>query len=104
MGDPRPLGITPFDPDVLKTGDYAEPKAVPLKTLEESAEMVEATKDWLKAGRPDGGLRTRMLDELADVLQTVTNQCAAFGIPDDELYEALRRCETRNRDRGRITG
>lgn len=27
-----------------------------------------------------------------------------FGIPDDKLYEALRRCETRNRDRGRITG
>lgn len=45
-----------------------------------------------------------MLDEMADVLQTVANQCAAFGIPGDELYEALRRCETRNRDRGRITG
>lgn len=40
---------------------------------------------------------------MADVLQTVANQYAAFGIPDDELYEALRRCETRNRDRGRIT-
>lgn len=53
---------------------------------------------------PDGELRTHMLDEMADVLQTVANQCVAFGITDDELYEALHRCEARNRDRGRITG
>lgn len=92
--------VTAFDPETLASGEYAEPKRIPLKTLEESAEMVEATKAWLRT--PAADTRRAMLDETADVLQTVANMCAAFGISDDELESAMAECERRNRERGRI--
>ena len=33
--------VTAFDSETLASGEYSEPKRIPLKTLEESAEMVE---------------------------------------------------------------
>ena len=63
-------------------------------------QMVEAAKAWLRT--PDADTRRAMLDETADVLQTVANMCAAFGISDDELASAMSECERRNRQRGRI--
>ena len=92
--------VRPFDPHVLESGEYATPKRIPLKVLEESAELVEASKTWLKS-EDDPDARRAMLDEMADVLQTVANQCAAFHIGEDELRDAMIRCEERNRARGR---
>ena len=92
--------VTAFDSETLASGEYAEPKRIPLKTLEEAAEMVEAAKAWLRT--PDADTRRAMLDETADVLQTVANMCAAFGISDDELEAAMAECERRNRQRGRM--
>ena len=43
-----------------------------------------------------------MLDELADVLQTVGNLIAAFGITDEEVERAMNGCLERNRRKGRL--
>ena len=94
--------VRPFSPRVLSDSEeYPRPKCVPLKVLEEAAELVEASKLWLKSD-DNPKLRADMLDEMADVLQTVANQCAVFHIGEDELREAVARCESRNRARGRI--
>lgn len=102
MSERIPLGVVrPFSPAVLSSGEYATPKRIPLKVLEEAAELVEASKTWLKSDN-DPAARQAMLDEMADVLQTVANQCAVFHISESELRDAQTRCETRNRERGRI--
>lgn len=110
FGAPDPAGsddgrfrlpaVRPFDTTVLTTGEYETPKRIPLKTLEEAAELVEAAKAWLK--HPDGRTRGAMLDETADVLQTIANLCAAFHIDERELSCAMAACEERNRERRRI--
>ena len=46
--------------------------------------------------------RQAMLGELADVLQTVGNLIAAFGITDEEVAQAMDDCLERNRERGRL--
>ena len=46
--------------------------------------------------------RQAMLDELADVLQTVGNLIAAFDITDEELAQAMDDCLVRNQERGRL--
>ena len=96
LGDVRPFSLA-----VLRSGEYETPKRIPLKVLEEAAELVEASKTWLKSDN-DTAARQAMLDEMADVLQTVANQCAAFHVGEDELRDAMIRCEERNRKRGRI--
>lgn len=95
--------VRPFSPAVLSSGEYETPKRIPLKVLEESAELVEASKAWLKS-EDDPEARHAMLDEMADVLQTVANQCSVFHIGESELRDAVIRCEERNRKRGRMGG
>lgn len=95
--------VRPFSSAVLSSGEYETPKRIPLKVLEESAELVEASKAWLKSDN-DPDARQAMLDEMADVLQTVANQCAAFHVSEKELSDAMVACEYRNRERGRIGG
>lgn len=46
--------------------------------------------------------RQAMLGELADVLQTVGNLIAAFGITDEEVAQAMDDCLERNRERGQL--
>ena len=46
--------------------------------------------------------RQAMLDELADVLQTLANLAAACDITDKELEPAMNDCRERNRRRGRL--
>lgn len=46
--------------------------------------------------------RQAMLDELADVLQTVGNLITAFGITDEEVGRAMSDCLERNRRKGRL--
>lgn len=75
-----------------------------IKTLEEAAELVEAGKDHIRHldDEQSGETYTGMLDELADVLQTVANLCDAFGVSRDDLGQAAVRCLRRNEERGRI--
>lgn len=132
-------------PDVRSFGRLERDKWLAVKNLEESAELVEACKQYLKSCDPDdpsgigrdfddhadclacygvnvGGelgddrdrakagwighvrdqRRQAMLDELADVLQTVGNLIAAFGITDKEVERAMGDCLERNRRKGRL--
>lgn len=132
-------------PDVRSFGRLERDKWLAVKNLEESAELVEACKQYLKACDPDdpsgigrdfddhadclacygvnvGGelgndrdrakagwighvrdeRRQAMLDELADVLQTVGNLIAAFDITDEEVARAMDDCLERNRRKGRL--
>lgn len=132
-------------PAVRSFGRLERDKWLAVKNLEESAELVEACKQYLKACDPDdpsgigrefddhadclacygvnvGGelgddrdkarngwishvrdqRRQAMLDELADVLQTVGNLITAFGITDEEVGRAMDGCLERNRRKGRL--
>lgn len=67
----------------------------------------ELGDDWdkAKAGWHDhvrDQRRQAMLDELADVLQTVGNLITAFGITDEEVERAMDDCLERNRRKGRL--
>ena len=132
-------------PAVRSFGRLEQDKWLAVKNLEESAELVEACKQYLKASDPTdpsgigrefddhanclacfgvnvGGelgddrdrakagwigyvrdqRRQAMLDELADVLQTVGNLITAFDITDEELAQAMNDCLVRNQERGRL--
>lgn len=119
-------------PPIHPFGRLIQDKWLAEKTLEEAAELAEASKDWLKSldpRDPAGHLdqcqqllqlagvspdreteaqwmthiraadRQRMLDELADLLQTVANLTVAYHITDEEMESAVRRCEEKNRQR-----
>lgn len=91
-------------PPVQSFGHYQADKWMLLKVLEESAELVEAGKQYLKADdlAEKLTLRVEMLGEWADVLQTLVNTAAAFGISDDSIACAMEDCLERNRRRGRV--
>lgn len=68
-------------PPVQAFGHSQADKWMLLKNLEESAELVEAGKQYLKEDSPSERvmLREAMLGEWADVLQTLVNTAVAFG-------------------------
>lgn len=80
--------------ETFDDGELKEPKKLALKTLEESAELVEAVK---------GGDREHIIEELGDVIQTVCNLIAYSGITDDEIDMMMRDTFQKNVDRGRIS-
>lgn len=86
-------------PSVESFGRLTPDKWLLLKTLEESAEMVEAGKRLVKG---DAKARRDLLAEWADVLQTLVNVATAFGITDDELTQAMDDCLVHNQERGRL--
>jgi hypothetical protein len=86
-------------PSVESFGRLTPDKWLLLKTLEESAEMVEAGKRLVKG---DAKARRDLLAEWADVLQTLVNVATAFGITDDELAQAMDDCLVHNQERGRL--
>lgn len=88
-------------PPVMSFGRLEPDKWLLLKTLEEAAEMVDAGKAFI-ANEASADNFTAFMDEIADVIQTVANLCAAFDVADSELYEAMTRCLERNRKRGRL--
>lgn len=94
------LGRTVTFPPIQSFGRLEQDKWLALKNLEESAELVEASKRWLKTGSDND--RQDMLSELADVLQTVANLTVAFHITDQELKQAMDACLERNRAKGRL--
>ncbi|OZG51731.1 hypothetical protein PSRA_0811 [Pseudoscardovia radai] len=69
-----------------------------LKCLEEAAELAEAGKAWVKDGSDVN--RRAMLDELADVLQTLANLIDAYEITPDELRLSCGRVFEKNSARG----
>lgn len=75
-----------------------------LKPLEEAAEVFAAWQDWAAYYRfekeEDIILRENLLDECADVIQSVCNLAEALGVYDLEPY--MKACEQRNRERGRL--
>lgn len=86
-------------PSVESFGRLTPDKWLLLKTLEESAEMVEAGKRLVKG---EAKARRDLLAEWADVLQTLVNVATAFGITDDELAQAMDDCLVHNQERGRL--
>lgn len=87
-------------PPVESFGRLERDKWLAVKNLEESAELVEASKRWLKTGSDAD--RIDMLSELADVIQTLANLAVAFDITDGELKDAADACRERNRRKGRL--
>lgn len=72
-----------------------------LKVLEESAEVVEAAKRTI--GRHDlayTSAKSVLCDEIADLLQTITNLCDAYGISENDLIVAQVECNHKNLERG----
>lgn len=88
----RTITLPPIE--TFDDGELKEPKKLALKTLEESAELVEAVKE---------GDREHIIEELGDVIQTVCNLIAYSGITDDEIDMMMRDTFRKNVDRGRIT-
>lgn len=86
-------------PSVESFGRLTPDKWLLLKTLEESAEMVEAGKRLVKG---DATARRDLLAEWADVLQTLVNVATAFSITDEELAQAMDDCLVHNQERGRL--
>lgn len=86
-------------PSVESFGHLTPDKWLLLKTLEESAEMVEAGKRLVKG---DSTARRDLIAEWADVLQTLANVATAFDITDEELAQAMDDCLVHNQERGRL--
>lgn len=86
-------------PSVESFGRLTPDKWLLLKTLEESAGMVEAGKRLVKG---DATARRDLLAEWADVLQTLVNVATAFDITDEELAQAMDGCLVHNQERGRL--
>lgn len=68
-----------------------------VKQREESDELLDAAGEWLSA--PSAEHRRVMLDELADLLQTIGNMCVAYRIDVRDIADALDRCWEKNMHR-----
>lgn len=86
MGNDYKLEFRSFD-------KFETPKAQALKPLEEAAEVFGA---WQM------GTFTDILDECMDVVQAVVNLLDAEGFTQEDVHEAIERCNERNRERGRL--
>lgn len=84
--------------------DLEVSKAQALKPLEEAAKVFGAWRAWRENGptldNTEAGLVDRIVDECCDAIQARVNLAAAYGVRD--LTKAMRDCEDRNRERGRL--
>ena len=80
--------------ETFDDGELNDGKKLAKKVLEESAELLVASQH---------DTREHMLDEFADVLQTLANFYKYSGITDYEITSAIDRCNERNIARGRMT-
>lgn len=73
------------------------------KVHEEAGELMVAACDYVKANgtKVEKDTRSRMLDELADLMQAMTNFAYAFCVTEEELGHAAWGCWDRNAERGR---
>ena len=81
-------------PPVRTFGRLLKDDWLPAKQREESEELLDAAREWLSD--PTDETRIAMLDELADLLQTIANMCAAYHIDERDLADALDRCWEKN--------
>lgn len=81
-------------PPVRTFGRLVKDDWLAVKQFEESGELRDAAREWLDT--PSADHRTAMLDELADLLQTVANMCAAYHIDVRDITDALDRCWEKN--------
>ena len=81
-------------PPVRTFGRLVKDDWLAAKQFEESGELRDAAREWLS--EPTDETRTAMLDELADLLQTVGNMCAAYHIDVRDIADALDRCWDKN--------
>lgn len=81
-------------PNIRTFGRLVKDDWLPVKQREESEELLDAAREWLSD--PSDGNRRAMLDELADLLQTIANMCAAYHIDQRDLADALDRCWGKN--------
>ena len=79
---------------VFDDGELNDGKKLTKKILEEAAELMVASQH---------DTREHMLDEFADVLQTLANFYGYSGITQREMDAAMERCLQKNIERGRIT-
>ena len=71
-------------------------KEAALKPLEEAAEVYGAWQDYhMLVSRFS---ETQLADEIADTIQACCNLAKRYGI---DLQAAMKRCQERNRERGR---
>ena len=75
-----------------------------LKVLEEASEVVEDAKQYITATLLQANLvaltRTALVNEIADLLQTIVNLCDAYEITEEELDDAQANCTIKNMKRG----
>lgn len=96
------MGYVTF-PRAIPFGNAERPmsKEQALKVLEESAELVEAVKDYERLRGPLRRLRVEVLGEAMDVYQALANLLAG-EYTKAEIADAYERCVERNRERGRL--
>lgn len=70
-------------------------KEAALKPLEESSEVYGAWQDYQRFFMVS---ETDLADEIADTIQACCNLAKRYGI---DLQAAMKRCQERNRERGR---
>jgi len=90
---------TPFvESDLPEDG-----KKAALKVLEESAELVEAVKDWLKSDsfKDDAAIYDHMCAEYGNVLQALTNLSKVVGIDRDDVQAGYDIAYRKNELKGR---
>ena len=96
------LGSARVFPDVVQDGRPAKERVI--KPIEEASE-IHAAWERLNSAMDEGRYldvtiaREDMLDEIADVLQSLGNLAYALGVTNLAPYMA--RCEDKNRKRGR---
>lgn len=91
--------------------DLEASKAQALKPLEEAAEVFGAWQEWDRFHRVHSvfdhpkamtakAMKESIIAECCDAIQACVNLAAAYGVRD--LTKAMRDCEDRNRERGRL--
>ena len=93
--------------EVTTFANPQEDKAQVLKIAEECCEVFSAWETYTGMTIAEGeqsvisrAARNALVDECADVITATCNLLAALGV--DDMREAMRACEARNRERGRL--
>lgn len=73
-------------------------KAQVVKIGEECMEVYSAWERWTIM--ETHGAKEHLVDEIADTIQACANLAAALGV--DDMRGAMKACEERNRERGRL--
>ncbi|NEG54483.1 hypothetical protein [Bifidobacterium platyrrhinorum] len=98
MSESKPITIGAIEP--FAPGPEMKEEQPAVRVLEESAQLLEAYRDWDEGGETEY-LRLRLFDKSADVIQATVNLLASMGALDYEVNAAIKRCRERNRAKDR---